>query len=121
MGYAKSLSKQYNAGTAWSSLGTNQGAYQRSNLANILSPIRDLALPAFSEYSTSGPRRSNPYEQGIMEDVFNIYEDTKRTLPISPITAKNINDKTFGLLETFTVVPEAFVNAALAGKYFNKI
>jgi hypothetical protein len=121
MGYAKSLGNQYNASTAWSSLGTDQGAYQRSNLANTLSPIRDLALPAFSEYSTSGPRRSNPYEQEVMEDVFDIYQGSRRKLSVPPILTEDLNNMTFGLLERFAGVPEGFANAAIAGKYFNKI
>jgi hypothetical protein len=121
MGYAKQLGKQYNAGTAWSSLGTDQNAYQRSNLANTLSPIRDLALPAYSEYSTSGPRRSNPYEQDVMEDVFDIYQGSRRRLLTPPILAGDLNNMTYGLLENFAGAPEGFANAALAGKYFNRI
>jgi hypothetical protein len=121
MGYAKSLGKQYNASTAWSSLGTDQGAYQRSNLSTTLNPIRELALPAYSEYSTSGPRRSNPYEQDVMEDVFDVYQGTKRKLLVPPVLAGDLNNMTYGLLDNFAGAPEGFANAALAGKYFNRI
>lgn len=121
MGYAKSLGKQYNAGTAWSSLGTDQSAYERSSQPYHLANFRNIIVPGFSEYSTSGPRQSAPYEKDVMEDVFGIFQNTKQRLATPPILMGDINNKTYGLLNNFESFPESLNAAALAGKYINSI
>lgn len=63
MSYAKKLSKSYNAESAWRSLGTDLSAYDKSYLASNLANFRNISIPGFSEYTTSGPRGSSAYDQ----------------------------------------------------------
>ena len=117
MGYAKSLGKQYNAGTAWSSLGTDRSAYEQSSLATNFANFRNLSLPGFSEYTTSGPRQSAPYEKDVMEDVYAMYGSAKNRMNTPPVLMGDINNSTFGLLNSFAGYPQGLNQAALAGKY----
>ena len=117
MGYAKSLGKQYNAGTAWSSLGTDRSAYERSSLGDYLANMRGLSIPGFSEYSTSGPKQSPAYEQGVMESVFGSFRNAKNKLDIPSVGFNDIDNSTFGLLRQFENMPQQLTNNVLAGKY----
>jgi hypothetical protein len=117
MGYAKQLGKQYNAGTAWSSLGTDRSSYEQGSLGTHLANFRNISLPGFSEYATSGPRQSAPYEQNAMENVYGIYGNAKSKFNTPPVLLGNINNSTFGLLESFQGLPQGLNAAALAGKY----
>lgn len=117
MSYAKELGKQYNAGTAWSSLGTDRSAYEQSSLATHVGNFRNLMLPGFSEYTTSGPRQSAPYEQNAMENVYGIYGSVRNQFNAPPVLLGDINNSTYGLLDRFQGLPQSLNAAALAGKY----
>lgn len=121
MGYAKSLGKQYNAGTAWSSLGTDRSAYEQSSLASHIANMRSLMVPGFSEYSTSGPKQSPAYEQGVMDDVFGTYRNAKSNLNIAPMGLNDVSNMTFGLIDKFNNMPDQLTNMALSGKYFRQL
>lgn len=103
MGYAKSLGKKYNADSAWSSLGTDRSAYEQSRLRNTLANFREISIPGFSEYSTSGPRRSSPYDQNLMYNT----------------SAQYTNPQIFinSLFNGINAYPDAAFSAGLAGKY----
>ena len=118
MGSASSLGKKYNAGTAWSSLDTDQSAYEKSYLPNTLSAFGQLAIPSYSEYRTSGPRQSPAYEQNTLGNVFGRYRNTKNQLESNPLTF-DIANETIGLLQGIKNLPSNLYGNALAGKYLN--
>jgi hypothetical protein len=118
MGYAKQLGKSYNADTAWSSLGTDLSAYERSELANTFAPFREISTPGYSEYSLSGPRRFQ--EEGNFLDPMSAYIRTKnqfRGLGNDSLYGFTLGNGVFGMPNVLGPYMGTGVEQKIAGKY----
>lgn len=111
MSYAKQLGKQYNAGTAWTSLGTDRSSYDQSSqpiYTNIFERIR-TQIPKPSLY---------PGDEGDIKN----YVDSLAQGTLFDIRSKGskINMDNFGgLFNTFASLPDVLYSQALSGKYMD--
>jgi len=112
MGYAKKLSKQYNASSAWSFLGTDRSAYEKESL-----PVYENIFNYISGRVSKGPQNRAESVDGIQEYIDGMTNSAKRSIQ-NRGAAFDINNIE-GFLSTIQQLPKTALNAALAGRYIN--
>ena len=112
MGYAKQLGKQYNAESAWSSLGSPKGWQDYYDIAAQAPKYQRL----YSRLSkTFTPPNPSSFAENYNNDALSYFADTRNKFSNAP-TAIGLNQisNVFGNIQQF---PQALLGNAMAGRY----
>jgi hypothetical protein len=112
MGYAKQLGKQYNANTAWSSLGTDRSAYEQGSTAGykaIFDYIKGR-VPQGAQTKATEDNDIQNYIEGITQRNIRLPKGLGQGFDVSGIT---------NLYDTFAALPNNIYGQVLSGKYMS--